>query len=137
VVDIFVEQRPAQVLKLDQLRNGSGRVAHPRSRVDSKVAATMVAAGIGVACLGIVVTLAEAVAPVGNILDLYDPVGNLSGKTTVAVVAWLMAWFVLQRRWRFRAISARRTMSTTIALIGVGVLGTFPPFFDVVKSLLA
>jgi hypothetical protein len=137
VANVAIEHPYSDAVELDVMCNGSARAAKSPSNLEGGVAASIVGAGIGVASLGPVVSLAEAVAAVGNILDIYDPVGNLSGKTTVAVVAWLVVWLALHRSWRSRAISAGWTIKATIALIVVGVLGTFPPFFDVIKNLLA
>jgi hypothetical protein len=57
-----------------------------------KALAAMVAAGVGCAALGVLTTLAELSPGLKNVLNFYDPVGPLSGKTTVAVIVWLIAW---------------------------------------------
>src|SRR5262245_12671083 len=87
--------------------------------------AAIVAAGVGAFAMGAVVALAEAglwSAPV-----LYAPVGGLSGRTTVATVAWLVTWGALHARWRRHEINPTRALATTIVLIAVGLLATFPP----------
>jgi hypothetical protein len=58
---------------------------------------------------------------------LYAPAGGVSGRTTFAVVAWLIAWGVLHHRWKARQLDPRRVHLVTLALIAMGVLGTFPP----------
>ena len=62
-----------------------------------KALAAMVAAGVGSAALGVLTTLAELSPGLKNILNFYDPVGPLSGKTTVAVIIWLIAWYALAK----------------------------------------
>jgi hypothetical protein len=55
----------------------------------------LVGAGIGAACFGVLVTAAETIAAVKTALTLNADVGPLSGKTTLAVVLWLVAWGLL------------------------------------------
>lgn len=57
-----------------------------------------------------------------------NPVGPLSGKTTVPTVAWLVCWPVLHLRLRGRELRLQR--GCTIALVAIGLLGTFPPFYQ-------
>lgn len=87
--------------------------------------AAFLAAGIGAFAMGFFVILNEAaifVAP-----SLHAGAGGVSGRTTFAVIAWLMAWGVLHSRWRARQIDAHRVFLTTLVLIGLGVVATFPP----------
>ncbi len=96
--------------------------------VNGAAMAAFLGAGIGAFAVGFFVVINEAglfVAP-----SLYAPAGGVSGRTTLAVVAWLIAWAFLHRRWKGRQIGADRVHLLTVALIGLGVLGTFPPFWD-------
>ncbi len=95
-----------------------------------KALAAMVAAGIGIAAVGVLTTLAEISPGLKNVLNFYDPVGPLSGKTTVAVIVWLIAWYALARRWNARPPVMTWALVATFVLIGVGVVGTFPLFFE-------
>ncbi len=94
-----------------------------------KALAAMVAAGIGIAAVGVLTTLAEISPRLKNVLNFYDPVGPLSGKTTVAVIVWLIAWYTLARRWNARPPVMTSALVATFVLIGVGFVGTFPLFF--------
>jgi hypothetical protein len=94
-----------------------------------KARAAMVAAGIGIAAVGVLTTLAEISPRLKNVLNFYDPVGPLSGKTTVAVIVWLIAWYALARRWNARPPVMTSALVATFVLIGVGFVGTFPLFF--------
>jgi hypothetical protein len=96
---------------------------------EGKALAALVAAGVGSAALGVLTTLAELSPGLKHVLNFYDPVGPLSGKTTVAVIVWLIAWYVLARRWHARPPVMKSALVATFVLIGVGVVGTFPLFF--------
>ncbi len=93
-------------------------------------AAAILAAGIGVFVLGLMTTLAEASAALGNALTLVSSAGPLSGKVAVAVLADLVAWIVAGLAWRGRDVSFNRAFGITLLLIAGGFLLTFPPFFD-------
>jgi hypothetical protein len=93
-------------------------------------AAAILAAGIGSFVLGLLTTLAAASRPFSNILAFYGPTGPLSGKTTVAVVFWLAAWVLLHRAWKDRQVDFGPAFIGTLILIALGLLGTFPLFFE-------
>jgi hypothetical protein len=99
-------------------------------------AAAMLAAGIGAALLGSVVTCAEAILPLRQALTFSKAVGPLSGKTTVTMVAWLGVWAVLHWRWRERHLPFRRMAVAIVVLVLVGLLGTFPPVYEFVADLV-
>jgi hypothetical protein len=64
---------------------------------------------------------------------IYGPAGGVSGRTTLAVVVWLIAWAVLHARWKNREVNAGRVGTLTVILIALGILGTFPPLWAVVS----
>lgn len=97
---------------------------------EGPVAAAILAAGVGSLALGILTTLAEASESFKDFLNLHDPVGPLSGKTIGAVIVWLVAWGVLHVMYRDKAVESRKVLTTSLVLIGLGVLGTFPIFFQ-------
>ena len=87
--------------------------------------AAFLGAGIGAFAVGVMVILNESglfEAPA-----LYAPAGGVSGRTTIAVLLWVIAWGVLHRRWRDRHVESRRVHVVTMLLIALGVLLTFPP----------
>ena len=104
-------------------------VADVLDKPEGPVAAAILAAGIGAFALGVLTTLAEADESIKEFLTLVDPVGPLSGKTSGAVVIWLVAWGILHLLYRNRAVESRKELATSLVLIGLGVLGTFPIFF--------
>jgi hypothetical protein len=59
-----------------------------------------------------------------------DAVGPLSGKVLMAVLVWLVTWAVLHLALRNRPYETRRALVISLVLIGLGVLGTFPLFFQ-------
>lgn len=98
---------------------------------NGRALAAFLAAGVGAFAMGLVVVLNEMglfVAP-----TLYGPAGGVSGRTTLAVVLWLIAWAALHRSWRDRDVDSGRVALATLVLVALGVLGTFPPFWAVVS----
>ena len=84
--------------------------------------------------LGLFTTLAQAITPVEEALNIYDPSGSLSGKTTATVAVWLIAWVVLHRCWKSKQVNFDRVFIATLLLIALGILGTFPLFFRALGS---
>ncbi len=87
--------------------------------------AAVLAAGLGAFAMGLLVILNEAeifAAP-----SLYGPVGGLSGRSTLAVVAWLVAWATLHRQWRGRELAVSRVLTWTLVLVGLAIVMSFPP----------
>jgi hypothetical protein len=110
-------------------------VVHPQpTTVDAPNGAAMAsvfAAGLGAFAMGLIVVVNEAglfAAPA-----LYGPAGGVTGRTTFAILVWLVAWGVLHARWRAREIAPHRILVWTLILIGVGVLGTFPPLWGLLS----
>jgi fluoride ion exporter CrcB/FEX len=99
-------------------------------RSDGPVVAALLALGIGSFTLGLLTTLAETSESVADWLRINEGVGPLSGKTTFAVVVWLVAWAVLHFVLRARARLTNGVLVTTGVLIALGLLGTFPVFFQ-------
>ncbi len=93
-------------------------------------AAAILAAGIGIFAFGTSVCLAQAVKAVGNFFTFSAAVGSLSGKTSAGIVVWAAAWLILGLMWKDRQVSLGKVFSVTLALIALGLLATFPPFFD-------
>jgi hypothetical protein len=102
-----------------------------QSESNGAIVAAMLAAGIGCLVLGLTTSLAQGSKDIGGLLNFYDPVGPLAGKTIVAVVVWLVAWGVLASKWKDRSADFGKMYKVTLILLGLGLLGTFPPFFDI------
>lgn len=92
--------------------------------------AALLAAGIGCLAMGIVTTLSEALKPVADMLNLYKPTGPLSGKSLAAIVVWLFAWAAASRLAQKKQINVGRWLTFAFISVGIGLVMTFPPFFD-------
>ena len=117
------------------------QVAHERlagipfaDKPEGPIAAAVLAGGIGAAALGVVTTLAEVSEGLRSWLQWSDAVGPLSGKVLVAVAVWLVAWAILHLALRRRPYETRRALVVSLVLIAVGVLGTFPTFFQLFEQ---
>jgi hypothetical protein len=97
---------------------------------EGPIAAAILAAGTGALTLGVVTTLVEASKPVKDAFTLSKAVGPLSGKIAVTVAVWLIVWIVLHFALRAKPYESRRALVVSLILIGLGVLGTFPTFFQ-------
>jgi hypothetical protein len=104
--------------------------ATPSSTANGSVAAAVLAAGVGSFAIGLFVILHEA--GLFSAPALYRPSGGVSGRTTFAAVAWLLAWAFLHARWRGRRVDARVALTATLALVALGLLLTFPPVWRLV-----
>jgi hypothetical protein len=104
--------------QVDKIPNGPG-------------AAAILAAGIGSAALGVLAFAAEASRPFARLLNFYNPSGPLSGKTTVTVIVWLVAWYGLHTLWRTETVSVEKVSWAAFILLGIGFLLTFPPFWAI------
>lgn len=91
--------------------------------------AAVLGAGIGAFAVGLFVILNEA--GIFSAPGLYGPAGGVSGRTTFAVVVWLISWAVLHRRWKDRRIEGGRVLNATLVLVGLGLLATFPLLWSV------
>jgi hypothetical protein len=101
-----------------------------QDKPEGPIAAAIIAGGIGAAALGLFTTLAEASEGVKDWLQWSDAVGPLSGKVLMGVLVWLVAWAILHAVLRNKPYETRRALVISLVLIGLGVLGTFPLFFQ-------
>jgi hypothetical protein len=93
-------------------------------------AAMILAGGIAVFCMGLVTTLGEASTGIGDALSWNDRVGPLSGKTLITVIVFAVSWGVLHALWRRSNPALRSITIASVALIVLGLVGTFPTFFQ-------
>jgi hypothetical protein len=97
---------------------------------EGPIVAAILAGGIGCLALGVFTTLSEASKSFADKLAWSDRVGPLSGKTITAVVVWLLSWAILHAVYRNRQAETRQALTIALVLIGLGVLLTFPTFFQ-------
>jgi hypothetical protein len=100
------------------------------AKIDGAIAAAFISSGVGCFVIGLMTTGAEASAKLANMLAWWGPVGPLSGKTGVGIIAWLASWFILHSLLKERETDLKTAIVISLILIGLGFLLTFPPFFD-------
>jgi hypothetical protein len=103
--------------------------------IDQEVGAAFIASGIGSAMLGLLVVLAEISTPIKDGLTWFSPVGALSGKAGVSVIVFALSWVILFFVFKKRPIELRTSFITTLVLVAIGLLLTFPPVFEFVVHL--
>jgi len=84
--------------------------------------------------LGINIILCEVSGTYKAMMTWSEGVGPLSGKTLVAVIVWVVAWFLLNMKMKDQEVDQGKIWQLSLALIVVGLLGTFPPFFTLFAS---
>jgi hypothetical protein len=101
---------------------------------NGSAAAAILAAGIGSFAVGALALAADAFSTINHALTFSKPVGALSGVTTLAVLAWLVAWVALARRWGGTQVRIDWINAAAFALLGLGLVLTFPPAMDFLQG---
>lgn len=97
-------------------------------KTNGEAMAAFVAASIGTFSMGLFVILHEA--GIFSAPALHAGAGGVSGRTTLAVVVWLVSWVVLHRSWRARQMAPGGPFGASIALIALGLIALFPPVWS-------
>lgn len=112
------------------------------AKPNGPVLAALLGAGVGSFVLGVFTTLAQAHSGFKALMDidknlgLNVGVGPLSGKTVYTIVAWLLTWAIATYVMRGKSYDSQRFFIATFVLIGLGILGTFPLFYENFPVLL-
>lgn len=85
----------------------------------------VMAAGIGAMAMGLFVIIHEA--GIYSAPALHAGAGGLSGRSTFAVLTWLVAWVVLHHRWKTAGPDPGTVLRWTLILTLLGVILCFPP----------
>ncbi len=93
-------------------------------------AAVLLASGIGSLVLGLVTLGGSASSSFKSFLGWYGATGSLSGKVGIAVIVWLLAWWALNNQWKEKEVALTPIFMTTLGLVALGMLFTFPPIFE-------
>jgi hypothetical protein len=97
------------------------------ARPNGSGAAAILSAGIGSFMLAFFAIAADKSAFLKNLFIFYKPTGPLSGVTTTAILVWLIAWGILEGRWRKRNVAMGRISVGALILLSLSLLLTFPP----------
>jgi hypothetical protein len=93
--------------------------------------AAILAAAFGCAVLGVLTFFTEISVRIAKLMTFIKAAGNLSGVTSLTMFVWIISWILLHRRWKTRSIKmGGLVLTTSLLLILIGLLGTFPPFID-------
>ena len=118
-------------------RPGEDQTATPRAvqLPNGPAGAAILSAGAGCTFMGILSVVADSSKPIAKLLTFYLPTGSLSGVSSVAILLWLVTWFILAKRWRVRTVAIRKVNFAAFVLLALGVLLTFPPFAELLSGL--
>ena len=90
--------------------------------------AAFAASAVGAFSMGLISLLnAAGLLPVPT---LYAPAGGVTGRTTLAVLIWLVVWAILHRRWKSRDMESGRVHGLAVLLTLLGMLFAFPPVWS-------
>lgn len=109
---------------------GPGDVALSAEKPNGPVVAATLSVGVSAVALGAFTTLAEASTSVKDFLNFYDPVGPLAGKTTYAVIIYMIAWAGLHMALKDRDLPWKPFIQATTVLFIISLVLTYPPFFQ-------
>jgi len=107
-------------------------VASPQTSLlpNGSGAGAILSAGIGSFALATLAMAGDKLAAIKKILNFYKPTGPLSGVTTMAILVWLIAWGILEWRWRGRSVAVGPISAAALALLLLSLILTFPPVGD-------
>ena len=104
-------------------------------KVNGPVSAALLAGGIGSAAMGIITFIYELDDKSGfsKSMGWSKALGGLSGKSSWAIIIFFVSWAILHYIWKDKDTDFARISSIAIALLFVGLIGTFPPFWHLFK----
>lgn len=120
--------------RLQPETNASVALDTEPDKPEGPIVAAVLAGGVGCLAMGIFTTLSEASSSVADWLAWSDKVGPLSGKTVMTIIVWLVSWAILHVIFRNRQTETRQALTVSLVLIALGVLLTFPTFFQLFAS---
>jgi hypothetical protein len=100
------------------------------ARPAGPAAAVVLGAGLGCFTLGLLSVLTAASSTASDDLTLSNRVGDVSGISTAAAAVFFIAWAALTVAWRRADPPLLRVAAVSALLLALGLLGTFPPFFN-------
>jgi hypothetical protein len=102
-----------------------------QDKPNGPVAAALLAAGIGSAVLGLVTLIYELndKSAFAKSMVWSKAVGGLSGKSSLGIIAFFVAWAILAYVFKGKETNFSRIATISLVLLAIGLLGTFPPFW--------
>jgi hypothetical protein len=103
------------------------------NKPNGPVAAALLAGGIGSTVLGLATFVNEinTASAFSKSLVWVRPVGGLSGKSSLAIIAFLAAWIILGFVWRGREVNFKAVSALAFVFLAIGLIGTFPPVWHI------
>ncbi len=117
----------------EDIGESDSRLAGEEQARDGALAAALIAAGIGVLTLGVVTSAAGAALGFKDWLKWDDSVGPLSGKSSLALIAWAVSWPLLHLALFRRDGILVVALAISGILILLGMIGIFPPVFEALE----
>jgi hypothetical protein len=99
---------------------------------DGPGAAAILAAGVGIAVMGLFTLLSEVSEGIHDLLGALDfgvGVGPLAGKSTFGIVAFALTWAILGYVWKDKELDLKKIFWTGVGLGLLGAILMFPPIF--------
>ena len=111
-------------------------MAKETTKPNGPVSAALLGGGIGAAVFGLVTLLYEVndTSASATSLTWYKPVGGLSGKSSLGIIAFFLSWAILHYVWKDKETDFARISTISIVLLAVGLLGTFPPVWHLLAG---
>jgi hypothetical protein len=130
----FVYEQPRTEAPRVPALGDAAPAAAELARPSGPAAAVVLAVGVSAFALGLLSVLTAASHSVSDALTLSERVGDVSGLSVVAMVAFFGTWAVLGVVWRRADPPLLRVAAVAAVLVALGLLGTFPPFFNAVAG---
>ncbi len=99
------------------------------------VAAALLAGGIGATVFGLLTTIDDLSKAFDASLNWYKPVGPLAGKSILGTLIFFIVWGVLHLIWKDKNVNFKLISNIAIILLVIGLITTFPPFWDLLKGI--
>ena len=106
------------------------------NKPNGPVSAALLGAGIGSAIFGLVTLIYELndKSAFAQSMVWVKPVGGLSGKSSLGVIAFFVAWAILHYIWKDKETNFNRISMISFILLAIGLLGTFPPIWHLLAG---